>query len=72
MSACLGKMIIEEEGVELAPQLKKMKISSEIPEFISINRPNYFKANSHKEMKYVFPYINDEVIINFKFRKSTK
>jgi len=61
MSACLAKMIIEEEGVELAPQLKKMKISSEIPEFNPINRPNYSEANLHKEMKYVFPYINDEV-----------
>ena len=60
MSTCLGKMMIEDEH-EIAPQLKKMKLTSEVSEDYEVKRSDYLVADLQKEMKIVFPYLNEEV-----------
>ena len=63
MSTCLGKMMMVEE-VELAPQLKKMKLSSgDAGLDYEIARSSLIESDYHKEMKFVFPYLNEDVIL---------
>lgn len=62
MSTCLGKMLIEDEH-EISPQLRRMKLSSEVSNDFEVRRSDYIEPDLHKEMKFVFPYLNEEVIL---------
>jgi hypothetical protein len=62
MSTCLGKMIIEDEH-EISPQMKKMKLNSEVSNDFEISRSDLIESDLHKEMKFVFPYLNEDVIL---------
>lgn len=66
MSTCLGNMFIEDDH-ELAPQLKKMKLSSECQDY-NVERSSLQKSDLEKEIKFVYPYLSDEVNF-FKIRK---
>jgi len=57
---CLEKMIIEEDK-ELAPKIKKMKLTSESSKSYEINRENLFNTNTFSELNRAFPYLNEEV-----------
>lgn len=62
MSACLGNMMVEEG--EIAPQLKRMKLSSGVNGLdYEINRYSLIETDHRKEMKFVFPYLNEDVNI---------
>jgi len=60
MSTCLGKMIIEEEH-EIAPQLKKMKLSSEVSNDYDFRKSDYMETDLQKDLKFVFPYLSEDV-----------
>jgi hypothetical protein len=62
MSTCLGKMMIEEDH-EIAPQLKKMKLSSDCSEY-EFARSSLQYSDLQKEMKFIYPYLNDEVLLS--------
>jgi hypothetical protein len=60
MSTCLGKMMIEEDQ-ELAPQLKKMKLTSESSQAFEVSRASFIGKNLTNELKMAFPYFSEEV-----------
>ena len=70
-------MHIEEN--EIAPQMKRMKLSGESEMDYEISRSSFIEKDLQKEMKFVFPYLSDEVsdiniklmLINY-FRKSER
>ena len=62
MSTCLGKMIIEDEQ-EIAPQMKRMKLSSESSSDYEYNISSFKDSDLEKEMKFVYPYLSEEVIV---------
>ncbi len=60
-SACLDKMIIEDDS-ELAPKLKKMKLcSGDSPQNKIINRTNLINSDPKKHLMNVYPYFSEEV-----------
>lgn len=60
-SACLDKMIIEDE-VELAPKIKRMKLNSEFSPGKEIKRP-LMNADPKVQLKSVYPYFSEDVTL---------
>jgi len=61
-SACLGQMIIETE-LDIAPKMKKMKLTSrESPTKTEIIKSNYVISDPKEHLKSVFPFFTDEKI----------
>ncbi len=55
-------MIIEDEQ-EIAPQMKRMKLSSESSSDYEYNISSFKDSDLEKEMKFVYPYLSEEVIV---------
>lgn len=60
--SCLDKMIIEEDK-EIAPQLKKMKLSSNNSPMQEIKKSSFLQSDPRLQLKSVFPYYSEEVFI---------
>lgn len=60
MSTCLGKMMIEGEQ-ELAPQFKRMKLTSDNSQGYDIYKAHLIGHDLYNELKMVCPYFTEEV-----------